>query len=183
MSSPRCAEDRLGHGDAPALDRMPLAPPAALRLVLDTNVWLDLLVFSDLRCAALRAALADGRVCALLDAHCHAEWRRVLAYPLLRLDEARQAQLMEAQRAHAVWIESADTGPQPAVPLPRCRDDDDQKFLQLAESGEAHALLSRDQALLELDRRLRRQGRFAVLGPEGFDDWLQSRLAAGTAGI
>lgn len=156
---------------------------AALRLVLDTNVWLDLLVFSDPRCAPLRAALEEGRACALLDAHCHAEWQRVLAYPLLRLDEARQAQLAAAQRAHAVWIETAEAEPQPAAPLPRCRDADDQKFLQLAELAGAHALLSRDQALLELDRRLRRQGRFAVLGPEGFAEWLQSRQWAGTAGI
>ncbi len=139
------------------------APP--LRLVLDTNVWLDLLVFADPRCSALGAAIAEARVELLIDADCHAEWARVLTYPTLQLDATQRDQLCLRQRALCLW--------QPPTsiclpPLPRCRDPDDQKFLQLALRGGAQQLLSRDQALLELDRRLRRQGLFGVQTPEAF---------------
>jgi predicted nucleic acid-binding protein len=37
--------------------------------------------------------------------------------------------------------------------LPRCRDPHDQKFLELALAAQADALVTKDQALLELARR------------------------------
>lgn len=137
-----------------------------MRLVLDTNVWLDLLLFEDPRCAALRQAVDAAEVCLLLREDCHAEWLRVLAYPALRVDCARQSQLALQQRALCEWVNGARAVGGPA--LPRCRDRDDQKFIELAWEGAADCLLSRDQALLELDRRCRRQGLFAIMTPE---DW------------
>jgi uncharacterized protein len=141
------------------------------RLVLDTNVWLDLLVFEDPRCAALAAALHSGRALALIDAACRAEWQRVLAYPALRLSaEARQA-LVRQLDALAVLSEEAhpeDVRPEDARPVLRCRDRDDQKFLALALRAHAQTLLSRDQALLELAARSRRLGLFGICQP---DQW------------
>ena len=60
------------------------------RVVLDTNVCLDLLLFGDPRAAALHAALRAGTVIAMTDEHCRAEWLRVLAYPQLGLPELAQ---------------------------------------------------------------------------------------------
>ena len=54
------------------------------RVVLDTNAWLDWLVFDDPGVAALRAAVEAGRAEAWIDAACEAELERVLAYPLGR---------------------------------------------------------------------------------------------------
>lgn len=144
--------------------RMDAHSPA--RLVLDTNVWLDLLVFADPHCALLEAEIESARACVLLDQDCHDEWQRVLGYPALRLDLARQAALVAKQRALCEWIEQGRDHPLPA--LPRCRDPDDQRFLLLAWHGRADCVLSRDRALLELDGRCRRQELFAILRPDGW---------------
>lgn len=51
------------------------------------------------------------------------------------------------------------------VTLPRCRDRDDQKFLELAYQAGAVALLTRDDELLRLARRAKRDGLFTILPP------------------
>ena len=74
-----------------------------MRLVLDTNVWLDWLVFDDPELAPLRAAVREGRVRVFIDAACEAELARVLAYPLGRisLDAAAQAACLAECRRQA----------------------------------------------------------------------------------
>ena len=122
-----------------------------MRLVLDTNVWLDWLVFDDPDLAPLRAANSLGRVRVYIDAACEAELVRVLAYPLgrVRLDAVAQtACLAECRR---VTLRGDGTAPLECV-LPPCRDPDDQKFLELARDCRADLLLTRDRALLELAR-------------------------------
>jgi putative PIN family toxin of toxin-antitoxin system len=145
---------------------MPLDTRSPARLVLDTNVWLDLLVFADPRCALLKTEIDSARACVLLDQHCHDEWQRVVSYPALRLDLVQQAALVTKQRALCEWIEDDPGRPAPA--LPRCRDPDDQRFLQLAWRGRADCVLSRDLALLELDGRCRKRQLFAILSPHAW---------------
>ena len=52
------------------------------------------------------------------------------------------------------------------VPLPRCADPDDQKFLQLALASGARWLVSRDGDVLALGRRTRRDGLFEIVSPQ-----------------
>ena len=122
------------------------------RVVLDTNVWLDWLVFRDPSIALLQSAVAEGRAEVVIDAACLAELERVLAYPLGRhtLDAAGQASALEECRRIAVVIEMPGALLQA---LPRCRDPDDQKFLALAAAAGVEALLTKDAALLALKRR------------------------------
>jgi putative PIN family toxin of toxin-antitoxin system len=122
----------------------------ALRLVLDTNVWLDWLVFDDPGIAALKAAVGTGTATILIDACCLGELQRVLAYPLRKtaLDEAQRAASLATCHALAQFVET-----RPAPGLPRCADPDDQKFLELAAAAGADALLTKDLALLALARR------------------------------
>lgn len=134
--------------------------------MLDTNVWLDLLVFADPRTAALRAALEAGAVTAVVDAQCRDEWQRVLGYPVLRLEPARRDTLVAAFDALASPVPAKRAA---GVALPRCRDPDDQKFLQLAHACGARWLLSRDRHLLSLAPRCRREGWFEIATPE---DWV-----------
>ena len=142
-----------------------MSPPSPPRIVLDTNAWLDLLVFGDPRISAIGTALAEGRVEAITSPACREEWRRVLGYPVLALAPERHAPLLAAFDARASSIEA----PPPAgVALPACRDGDDQKFLELALAGGARWLVTRDRALLRLDRRTRRDGLFAILVPEAW---------------
>ena len=152
-----------------------MAPP---RLVLDTNVCLDLFVFGDAACATLRAALDAGAVEAVADAACREEWLRVLDYPQLGLDASRRAAAIAAFDARLCLLVDAERETPPAAPkLPRCADPDDQKFLELAQAGGAQWLLSRDKALLKLARRTRRDHGFDIATPQAW-----SRAYAGLAG-
>jgi len=133
----------------------------AIRVVLDTNTWLDLLWFHDSRCAALAAALADRRLVAVSSAACRFEWRRVLSYPELAIDAARRAELCARFDDMTEVVDTTGTTPT----LPRCRDPDDQKFLELAHAANAAALFTRDAELLALANRCRRAGLFQILQP------------------
>jgi putative PIN family toxin of toxin-antitoxin system len=127
---------------------------ARLRLVLDTNVWLDWLVFDDPSVAPLRAAVEAGRAEVVIDEACEQELARVLGYPRRGwpLDAAAQAACLERCRAIARHTESPIA--QHAARLPLCRDPHDQKFLELALSCGADFLVTRDNELLALARRL-----------------------------
>ena len=63
-----------------------------LRLVLDTNVWLDWLVFNDAGLAPVQSLVNDGKAEIIIDADCDAELVRVLDYPLPIVDH-KQARL------------------------------------------------------------------------------------------
>ena len=148
------------------------------RLVLDTNVWLDWLVFDEPALAPLRAAHAAGRVEVVMDDACEAELASVLAYDLGKhtigaeaqakclercrriarrvdatLGETAAASTSAATATSEVAAAGAGSGAPGAASLPRCRDPHDQKFLELALAAQADVLVTKDQALLELARR------------------------------
>ena len=126
-----------------------------LRIVLDTNVVLDWLVFDDASIASLRAAHAAGQLRLLARADTLSELARVLAYPLFALSVATQLAALGAYRALRLPEEPIPAPVSTASPrkLPLCRDLDDQKFLELARDQAADYLLSKDKRLLELNRR------------------------------
>ncbi|MBB3226740.1 putative PIN family toxin of toxin-antitoxin system [Luteibacter sp. Sphag1AF] len=134
------------------------------RVVLDTNVCLDLFVFGDPRCAALRHALDARAVIAVTREDCRAEWIDVLGYPRLKLDAAAQQRALDAYDARVSVYQGDMSGPV----RPQCRDEDDQKFVELAVSAGAELLFSRDAELLSLSRRTEREHGFAVLVPEAW---------------
>ena len=134
-----------------------------LRLVLDTQIWLDWLVFDDPGVRPLRAAVEEGRAEIWMDAACEAELGRVLAYDLGRhtLTLEAQAEALAKARGIARRIETALTDTQKKS-LPRCRDADDQIFLEAALAAGAAALITKDGALLELGRRKSRPMPFRI---------------------
>jgi len=140
--------------------------PLISRAVLDTNVCLDLLLFRDPRTADLLAALQSGEVTAVTNTACRDEWLRVLHYPQLRLSDDDRAALRSAFDSLICCLPEDVAPATPATPLPRCKDPDDQKFLQLAQSAGARWLISRDQHVLALGRRTQRDGLFAILPPQ-----------------
>lgn len=139
--------------------------PIRPRYVPDTNVCLDLFVFDDPHCVSLFAAARAGEIQLVTCADCRAEWQAVLTYPQLRLGEERRAQALNAFDTWVACLHPSDLAMDDAVVLPRCRDHDDQKFLELAQQAQAIALLTRDDALLRLAKRARRDGLFAILPP------------------
>jgi len=132
------------------------------RLVLDTNIWLDWLVFAEPGVAPVKDAVLLGGAEVCIDEACEAELVRVLAYDLGKhsIDAAAQAACLDACRQVAKRIETA-----PAPGLPACRDPDDQKFLEAALAAKADFLVTKDQALLELARRVRE---FRIVTPAEF---------------
>jgi putative PIN family toxin of toxin-antitoxin system len=138
-----------------------------LRLILDTNIWLDWLVFEDPSIAPIKAAVAGKRAEVFIDAACEAELERALGYDLGRkftLDAAGLgARLAECRRV-ARRIDSPAPEAERAR-LPACRDPDDQKFLEAALAARAGFLVTKDRALLELARY---PAPFRILTPAGF---------------
>lgn len=135
----------------------------APRIVLDSNVCLDLFAFRDPAAAPLLHALREGAVAAVTDAECRAEWQRILDYPKLALGAELRASCL---RDYDEWLRPfAGAAAADAAPLPRCADPDDQKFLELAQAAGARWLLSRDHALVVLGRRTARAGLFEIMTP------------------
>lgn len=140
----------------------------APRIVLDTNVCLDLFLFRDPACASLMVALQTGTVQAVTRADCREEWQRVLHYPQLPIDDAMRPALGAAFDALIPCLPSGAATLSDDAPLPRCGDPDDQKFLELALASGASWLLSKDNELLKLGRRTSDAGLFAILLPQAW---------------
>ena len=138
--------------------RLPAEAPVdepARPVVVDTNVALDLLIFSDPRTAPLRTLLAQGRLAWIATQVMRDELERVLAYPHIvsRMDYYRvsAAQVLAVFDAQARLM---DIAPKVAYV---CKDADDQKFIDLAAAHRA-ILLSKDKAVICMRKRLANLG-------------------------
>ena len=136
--------------------------PVPKKVVIDTNVCLDLFVFNDPRWAKLVSAIESGEIEAVTRSDCRDEYNIVLHYKHLPLDDSTRPQA--AARFDALIKVVAP--PESGVRLPVCTDKDDQKFLELARDAQAHTLITKDKALLKLAKRLAREGMFRVITPE-----------------
>ena len=142
-------------------------------IVLDTNIVLDWLVFEDGGMPELMAAIAHRQVQIASNAECRDELIRVLGYPIFKLDEDAQ------KRALAQYDSAVRITPERASLLgivPRCRDRDDQKFLQLAAHARAAALISKDNAVLGLKRSMKERFGCDVLGASHTAQWLAGNI-------
>lgn len=138
------------------------------RVVLDTNVCLDLFVFRDPRWLPLLAGLRNGSVKAVTRADCRREWEIVLDYPHLPLDEESKKRSAAEYDAVITLLGDGEINPISEVRLPVCRDPDDQKFLELARDARATVLITKDKALLKLARRTAKAGLFKIIPPEAW---------------
>ncbi len=130
--------------------------PSTPLLVLDTNIVLDLFVFTDPASAALRSAVVGGAVRWLVTAAMREELARVLAYPAIVQRLARHG-----EHATAAVLQAFDQHSHPAPVAPKaaytCKDRDDQPFIDLAVAHRA-TLLSKDAHVLSMAKRLARLG-------------------------
>ena len=150
-----------------------------IRLVLDTNVWLDWLVFDDAGVAPIKEAVARGAAGIFISPTCETELIRVLGYSLSgrTLDAAAQAAALAQCRAVARGVQEC-AEPHNITALPSCEDPDDQKFLELARDCRADMLITKDHDLLALATRKVRPLPFRILTPREF-----ARDASRTAAI
>jgi putative PIN family toxin of toxin-antitoxin system len=141
-----------------------MIPAAPQRIVLDTNVCLDLFVFLDPRWNALLAAIESGAVQAFTRADCKMEYMLVLHYPHLPLGDESRAVSAARFDALITVLEPPESG----VRLPVCSDKDDQKFLELARDAHVDLLITKDKALLKLARKTTRAGMFDIIVPQAW---------------
>ncbi len=139
---------------------------SAVKLVLDTNVVIDWLVFEDPFLNPFRAGVLESRITIVTHQPAIDELRRVLSYPALKLKATRQAEVLLQYQARTIQPSGSDIQArqhmEPPAGFPRCRDPDDNHFLVLAWRSRADALVSRDRAVLTLRKRSRVCG-FTIL--------------------
>ena len=127
-------------------------------IVLDTNIVLDVFVFSDAAALPVRQALQAGELDWLATQAMRDELARVLAYPKIvpRLNFYQLAaeDVLTAFDRHACLVEVP-----PKASL-TCGDPDDQKFIDLAVAHQA-LLLSKDRHVLSMKKRLLAYGSHA----------------------
>lgn len=133
--------------------------PDKAHVVIDTNIVLDLFVFQDPATLALNqaltAALEAGQPRWLATAAMREELARVLDYP-----QVRKRMVFYGRSAPEVLgqfdrlSQCVDAAPKASV---RCKDPDDQKFIDLAIAHRA-TVLSKDRAVLCMDKRMRALG-------------------------
>jgi putative PIN family toxin of toxin-antitoxin system len=128
---------------------------APVRVVLDTNIVLDLWLYKDPATAALLEALETKAVQWLATQVMRDELERVLAYTHIvkRLTFSQ----LTAQDILAQFDAHAQVMPIAAKALFICKDGDDQKFIDLAAEHKTQ-LISKDKAVLTMRNRMARLG-------------------------
>jgi putative PIN family toxin of toxin-antitoxin system len=122
---------------------------------MDSNVLITLLVFEDPHYPRIAAAWHDARLRVTTNIACAAEFKRVLAYRQLKLAGDRQAAVYaEFEKRTHTFADCGKSVMEGGAVLPRCADEDDQKFLELAAACAADCLVTGDRALLRLARRV-----------------------------
>lgn len=148
---------------ASAQGKLPGPVPKRASVVLDTHVVLDWMVFRDPRVDLLAETIMTGGLRWLSTPAMRNELAQVVARGTLDRWQPDPARLFGMWDEFSTEMAPAEpTGPAARM---RCRDPDDQKFIDLALSRAADWLLTRDRALLALAGRARTLG-LAVITPE-----------------
>jgi len=112
--------------------------------VFDTTTVVSALVFANRRLSWLLRHWQEGGCTPLISSATAAELTRVLVYPKFRLSLKHRHELLAHYVPYCEIVEHVTRCPQV------CRDEKDQPFLDLAQSGGAGLLVSGDNDLLAL---------------------------------
>ena len=126
-----------------------------VRVVLDTNIVLDLWLYQDPATPALLKALENKSVQWLATPVMRDELERVLAYAHIAQRLALSQLTAEDILAH--FDKNAQLMPIAPKAMFVCKDGDDQKFIDLAAQHKTQ-LISKDKAVLTMRNRMARLG-------------------------
>jgi predicted nucleic acid-binding protein len=118
-------------------------------IVLDTNILLDMLVFDDDRAHPLRAALDANQLDAVATNKTFAEFLSVIGREQFSLNKDQQQLISEQWKKWARIVSDDDLCQAPW----KCKDRDDQVFINLAYSFRPSALISKDKQVLKIAKR------------------------------
>ena len=123
-------------------------------VILDTNILLDILVFDDQRAHPLRAALTNQELDALATQETVDELVDVISRPQFSLNKKRQAEILIQWQDWSRLVKQSDLQLAPW----KCKDRDDQVFINLAFSYKPSTLISKDKLVLKLAKRAIKDG-------------------------
>jgi putative PIN family toxin of toxin-antitoxin system len=118
-------------------------------LILDTNILLDILVFDDQRAHPLRVALSNQELDALVTEDTLDEFIDVISRPQFNLDKQKQAEILLQWQSWSRLVKQSDLQVAPW----KCKDRDDQVFINLAFTFKPSTLISKDKLVLKLAKR------------------------------
>lgn len=136
-------------------ERLSPLPPAPI-VILDTNALLDWRVFQDPAAHAVAQAIREGRMRWLACPSMEQEWHQVWPRSYLTRWQPDPVLTLTVFQ-HAEFVAEPPRGPL------RCKDPDDQVFIDLALHVGAQWLLSKDAALLKLAARARKHTGLEVM--------------------
>jgi len=139
----------------------------SLRLVFDTNCIVSALLFEQGQLAWMRPFWRAGEHKSLASKSTVQELIRVLAYPKFKL---REPQIQTLLADYLPFVESIDL-PESVPLIPRCRDKNDQMFIEIATIGRADVLITGDTDLLVMVDAFD----FAIETPTDFHQRMQKR--------
>lgn len=138
--------------------------------MIDTNVWLDWLLFGDPATSTLDLAYGDRRVEVLASCAMRQEFGDVLSRDVM--DRPLHKSFGDPAAARTMLMDRYDERlrlcPEPPAGQLRPTDPDDQVFIDLAIAQRASWLLTRDRALLRLARRAWRDYAVRITVPAEF---------------
>ena len=118
-------------------------------VILDTNILLDILVFDDQRAHPLRVAFSNQELDALVTEDTLDELIDVISRPQFSLDKQKQAEILLQWQSWSRLVKQSDLQVAPW----KCKDRDDQVFINLAFSFKPSTLISKDKLVLKLAKR------------------------------
>lgn len=122
-------------------------------VVLDTNILLDILVFDDERAHPLRAALANQELDAVATQNTIEELADVISRPQFHLDEQTQKETILQWQSWSRVIDDLDLQVAPW----KCKDRDDQVFINLAYTLKPATLITKDKLVLKIAKRAQKE--------------------------
>ena len=145
----------------------------AIAVIIDTNTWLDWLLFNDGCTQLLKAQFREQRIYILATPEMRSELNEVLERPHIGLQFIGRSEFdsVGAIMAEFDKIVTLITAPLANKLLPQCKDGDDQIFIDAAFSSKA-ILITKDRLVLGLARQLKQRFNTVVMKPHQAGDYI-----------
>ena len=138
-----------------------------MKLVLDTNIWLDWLYFDDVNVRPLKTLHEKHIIEILIDEACMEELLTVLEYDHFLGSEVNKTIIEKKIRSLCNFVETKTA----EAPSFWCRDPDDIKFLDLSSQHNVGHLITKDLHLLKRKNRRslgNKKMTFSIMSPSNF---------------
>tara|TARA_A100001015_G_C15034634_1_gene735350 strand:+ start:1336 stop:1791 length:456 start_codon:yes stop_codon:yes gene_type:complete len=136
------------------------------KIVLDTNVSLDLFIFKNKKLFKILDLLEKKIITSITCDRCRSEFIYVLNYKKLNLNfNEKISALNQFDKVNLIYKNHISKN---NLCLPLCNDSDDQKFIELTYNSNSSFLISKDKAILKLAKKKNIKNFFKIMSPESW---------------